>query len=89
MELIDILGLIAAALTTTAFIPQAIKTYKTKSVEDISLMMYLVFTTGLILWLIYGLIIRNIPIICANIVTTSLALMIIYFKLKYGKSAKP
>ena len=85
MEMIDILGLAAAALTTSAFLPQVIKTYKTKSVEDISLVMYLIFVTGLALWLIYGFIIMNLPIICANVITITLSLMIVYFKLKYGK----
>ncbi|NNE26536.1 MAG: SemiSWEET transporter [Saprospiraceae bacterium] len=84
MEMIDILGLLAAALTTSAFFPQVIKTYKTKSVEDISLVMYLILVTGVILWLIYGLIIMNLPLIFANIITLNLAITIIVFKIKYG-----
>lgn len=85
METIDILGLMAAACTTFAFLPQLIKVIKTKSVEDISLSMYLVFISGLIMWLIYGITIHNIPIIAANIITITLSVTIVIFKLKYGK----
>jgi MtN3 and saliva related transmembrane protein len=81
----EILGLAAAAFTTFAFLPQVLQLIKTKSVDDISLSMYLVFITGLILWLIYGFIIGNIPIICANIITISLTATIIFLKLKYGR----
>jgi MtN3 and saliva related transmembrane protein len=78
-----ILGLLAGALTTIAFVPQVIKTWKTKSAEDLSLGMYSIFCTGVVLWLIYGLIKWDIPIIVANIVTFSLAMTILYFKLVY------
>lgn len=83
MSLIILLGLAAGALTTIAFVPQVVRTWKTKSAHDLSLGMYSILCTGVLLWLIYGLIIEDIPIIVANSVTLSLALIILYFKLTY------
>ncbi len=83
MTLIILLGLTAGALTTIAFVPQVIRTWKTKSAQDLSLGMYIILCTGILLWLIYGVIITDIPIIVANAVTLSLALIILYFKLTY------
>nr|WP_299527661.1 SemiSWEET transporter [uncultured Lutibacter sp.] len=77
------IGLIAAVLTTTAFVPQVYKTWKTKSAGNISLTMYITMFIGIILWLIYGIHLNSIPMILANSVTAVLALMIIIFKLKY------
>lgn len=78
-----LLGLVAGALTTIAFIPQVVRTWKTKSAHDLSLGMYSILCTGVLLWLIYGVLIKDIPIILANAVTLSLALTILYFKLAY------
>ncbi len=83
MTAIMILGLVAAGLTTVAFIPQVHKTWKTKSAKDLSLGMYLIFTSGVILWLIYGILKDDIPIIAANVVTLSLTLVLLYFKIFY------
>lgn len=83
MSFILILGLTAATLTTIAFIPQVIKTWKTKSAEDLSLGMYSIFCTGVLLWLIYGILIEDIPVIAANTVTLILALTILFFKFFY------
>lgn len=83
MSAIMILGLVAAVLTTIAFVPQVFKTWKSKSAGDLSLGMYLILTTGVILWLIYGILKEDIPIIAANVVTLSLALTLLYFKLFY------
>lgn len=85
MTLLTLLGLAAGALTTIAFVPQVIKTWKSKSAEDLSLGMYSIFCTGVVLWLIYGLIKWDIPIIAANAVTFSLAMTILYFKLVYKR----
>lgn len=79
----EIIGLVAAILTTAAFVPQVYKTWKTKSVDDISLTMYSVLFMGLILWLVYGISINSLPIIIANSVTGILVLMVIAFKFKY------
>lgn len=83
MTAIMILGLVAAGLTTVAFIPQVHKTWKSRSAKDLSLGMYLIFTSGVILWLIYGILKEDIPIIAANVVTLSLTLILLYFKTFY------
>ena len=79
----ELLGYIAACCTTIAFVPQVMKTYRSKSAEGLSLGMFLLFTSGIILWLIYGIMINEYPIIIANLVTLVLALILIYFKLRY------
>ena len=78
----EIIGLVAAALTTSAFIPQVYKVYKEKSGVGISLTMYLIFFVGLSLWLLYGYLVGSISIVIANGVTLILAAIIIYYKLK-------
>lgn len=83
MDYISAIGLIAGALTTISFLPQVIKTWKTKSAKDISLGMFMIFCTGVLLWLIYGFMVEDIPIIVANIFTFSLASTILYFKLTF------
>jgi len=88
MDTVEIIGYAAALLTTISFLPQAIHTWKTQSVEDISLGMYGTFTLGVILWLIYGIIINNIPIILANTVTGSLSVVILILKIRHGNSNK-
>lgn len=83
MESITIVGLAAGFCTTIAFLPQAVKTWKSKSAKDLSLGMYLIFCTGVALWLTYGILISDLPIILTNIVTLTLALSILYFKLTF------
>jgi MtN3 and saliva related transmembrane protein len=78
----DIIGSIAATLTTVAFIPQAISVVKTKCTEGISFTMYLMFTVGVLLWLVYGVMISSMPIIIANIITFILACIILWYKYK-------
>jgi MtN3 and saliva related transmembrane protein len=78
----EVIGLSAAFLTTSAFIPQVYKIYKEKNAEGISLTMYLILFTGVILWFVYGLLIGSLSIIIANGVTALLQLSIIIFKLK-------
>jgi len=78
----EIVGLLAAFLTTSAFIPQVYKIYKEKNAAGISLTMYIILFTGVILWLIYGILISSLSIIIANGVTALLLLSIIIFKLK-------
>lgn len=79
----EIIGLIAGVLTTSAFVPQVYKTWKLKSAESLSLTMYLVFFVGIILWLVYGIAINSLAMIFANSVTAFLALLLIFFKLRY------
>ena len=77
------IGFFAAFCTTIAFYPQAVKVWKTKSTKDISLSMFIIFTIGVFSWLVYGVVISNLPIILANTVTLTLSLFILIYKLKY------
>ena len=81
--IIKYIGFFAAFCTTFAFLPQAIKVYKTKSTKDISLYMFLIFTIGVLSWLIYGLIIADLPVILANAVTLVLSFFILIYKILY------
>jgi MtN3 and saliva related transmembrane protein len=83
MEPYTILGLIAAICTTISFVPQAIRVIKTKQTRDISLGMYLIFSTGTFLWLLYGIFTKDIPIIAANSITFIFSFTILALKLKY------
>lgn len=69
---ITLIGLAAAACTTLAFLPQAVKNWRTKSAGDLSFTTFGLFTVGVLLWLAYGLLIRDLPIILANLVTAVL-----------------
>lgn len=80
---IEILGLVAAVFTTSAFVPQVYKTWKTKSAKELSLTMFLVFFSGLMMWLVYGVFINSLSVILANSITGLFSLVLIYFKLKY------
>ena len=77
------IGFFAAFCTTIAFLPQAIKVYKTKSTKDISLLMFLIFTIGVLSWLLYGFVINDLPVILANAVTLILSLFILLYKIKF------
>ena len=79
-----ILGLLAATLTTISFVPQVIRTWKLKKTDEISLGMYLLFCSGVLLWFIYGWMIKDTPVMLANGLTLILASIILFFKLKYG-----
>jgi len=79
----EIIGLIAAVLTTSAFVPQVIKAWRTKSTKSLSLPMYLIFFVGIMLWLIYGFHLNSLAMILSNIITGILALILIILKLKY------
>ena len=78
------IGYIAATLTTVAFVPQALKTLRTRDTRAISLGMYVVFAVGLCFWLAYGIVLGSWPIILSNIVTLALALLILALKLRHG-----
>ena len=76
------IGILAAILTTSAFIPQVYKIYKEKNAEGVSLTMYIILFIGVLLWLVYGVLIGSLSIIIANGVTAMLQLLVIIFKLK-------
>jgi MtN3 and saliva related transmembrane protein len=80
----DLLGYIAAVLTTIAFVPQAIKAFRTRSTKDMSLTMWLLLFTGVFCWLIYGILLRAGPIIAANAVTLVLVGAVLILKLRNG-----
>lgn len=83
MDWITSIGFIAAACTTFAFIPQALKTIKTKHTKDLSLVMYIVVNIGIFLWLIYGILRNDYPVLIANAVTLIFTSTILYLKIKY------
>jgi len=83
MEWLDLVGTLAGSLTTLAFIPQVLKTWRSRSAHDISLLMFLIFTIGVGCWLIYGIGLGSLPIIIANGVTLFLAGCILVMKLHY------
>ncbi len=83
MEIITVIGLLAGTFTTISFLPQVIKTWKTRSTRDVSLGMFSLFCIGVFLWLVYGILVGDLPIIITNIVTFLLAATILWFKLKY------
>lgn len=85
METVNWIGFVAGTLTTIAFLPQLQRTWRTKSADDMSLAMLLIFTTGVFLWLIYGLYLTAWPIIVTNAITFILTLTILALKLKYRK----
>jgi MtN3 and saliva related transmembrane protein len=76
-------GYVAATLTTVAFVPQAVKTLRTRDTRSISLYMYLVFTVGIVFWLLYGIALHSWPMIVSNVVTLGLAGTILVMKLRW------
>jgi MtN3 and saliva related transmembrane protein len=88
MDLPDFLGYTAATLSTAAFIPQVWRTFRTKDVSGISLRMYSIFTAGIAVWLAYGIVLREPPMMVANSLSLVLACAVLVMKLKYGKRAK-
>ncbi len=79
--MIEIIGYAAALLTTISFLPQVIKTIRTKDTQGISLFMYLLFVAGIVLWLIYGISISNMVIILANALTLGLSSIVLGYKI--------
>jgi MtN3 and saliva related transmembrane protein len=80
----DWLGYAAATLTTMSFVPQAVRTIRTRETHGISLWMYVLFTVGVACWLGYGLLLGSWPMILANLFTVVLAAIILLLKLRYG-----
>ena len=85
---IDLFGFFAALLTTIAFLPQLYKTWKTKSADDVSLIMLILFIIGLFCWIIYGFKINSIPILFANIITFIFNFSILILKITYSKNSQ-
>lgn len=85
---IEVIGLIAAVLTTSAFLPQVYRTWKTKDVSGLSLPMLLLFFIGIVLRFVYGIYIESLSMILANAITIVSSFLLVYFKLKYQKTDK-
>jgi MtN3 and saliva related transmembrane protein len=79
-----IVGIAAGVLTTAAFLPQLIRVIKTKHTKDLSLVTFVLFSLGVLLWLIYGVLLKELPIILANALTLLFAVMILIMKIKHG-----
>lgn len=82
--LVTVIGTMAGALTTAAYLPQVVKVWRSRSAGDISLQMYLLMAIGVALWVIYGVMLMAWPIIGANAVALLLILTVLAFKLRYG-----
>ena len=83
-NLAELIGIIAGLLTTVAFLPQAVKIWRSKSAKDVSLAMFVCFCAGIVLWVIYGFMLGALPVILANVVTLCIAATILVFKIRYG-----
>jgi MtN3 and saliva related transmembrane protein len=83
MDSATLIGYFAGFLTTIAFVPQVLKTWKSKSASDLSLGMFLVFSLGVFCWLIYGILLAEVPMVFWNTVTLFLALALLIMKLKF------
>ena len=83
MDYVTVIGLAAACATTISFLPQAVQTIRTKDTSGISLVMYGVFTLGTFLWLVYGILSSNIPVVFANVITLIFASIILIYKIRY------
>lgn len=83
MDIVKLIGLVAGFCTTVAFLPQVIKTWRSRSTKDISLGMFLFFVLGVFLWLVYGVMLSDLPIVLANGLTLILAGCILYFKITF------
>lgn len=79
------IGYLAAALTTGAFLPQVVKVWRTRSVADISLGMYVGFVLGVALWIVYGILIRSVPVVAANGATLALATAVLVAKVRFSR----
>jgi MtN3 and saliva related transmembrane protein len=86
MNSTQLLGLVAGACTTIAFLPQVIKTWKSRTAKDLSLGMFSFFCFGVLLWLIYGIMMHDLPVIIANLFTLVLASILLFFKLSFKES---
>jgi MtN3 and saliva related transmembrane protein len=83
MNGVSLVGYIAAFLTTVAYLPQVVRAWRTRSTHDVSLLMFLLMSLGVFMWLAYGLLIRDVPMIAANAATLVLAGSILYLKIRY------
>jgi MtN3 and saliva related transmembrane protein len=86
--LVSIVGVVAAILTTSSFLPQMIKAYRTKSMHDVSRYLMSMFATGTVLWMVYGIYKSDFVIVGANAIATVLNVVLLFMKFSYGKPTK-
>ncbi|HDL86698.1 MAG TPA: hypothetical protein ENH11_10325 [Candidatus Acetothermia bacterium] len=84
ISLTTLVGLVAGALTTSAFLPQALKAWRTRSTHDLSLSTFVMLTAGIVLWLAYGLLLQDPPLVIANAITLVFAAAILWIKARHG-----
>lgn len=84
MLITTLIGLMAAICTTCSFLPQVIRAWRTRSTRDVSAWMFILLVTGNSLWLVYGTLIGDLPLVIANLVTLGLVGIILALKLRYG-----
>jgi MtN3 and saliva related transmembrane protein len=85
-ETMEIIGIVAGCCTTASFVPQVVHTWRTRSVSDISLRMYLLLCFGVALWLVYGVLVDSLAVMLANAVTLLLAAAVLVMKLLFGRN---
>jgi MtN3 and saliva related transmembrane protein len=83
MDTTLVIGYIAGTLTTISFLPQVIRTWKMRETKDFSLAMLLLFATGILLWMVYGIWTGSLPVILANVITFLLIMILLAMKIKY------
>jgi MtN3 and saliva related transmembrane protein len=86
MHALDILGMVAGSISAITFLPQVIKTWQTKSAKDISMLMFTFATISVIMWLVYGIILGNIPIIFTNSMVLLFSVIMLYFKYRFREA---
>lgn len=84
MLITTLIGLLAATCTTGSFLPQVIRAWRTRSTRDVSALMFVLLVTGNALWLLYGVLIGDLPLVVANLITITLVAIILALKLRYG-----
>ncbi len=84
MLITTLIGLLAATCTTGSFLPQVIRAWRTRSTRDVSALMFVLLVTGNALWLLYGALIGDLPLVVANLITITLVAIILALKLRYG-----
>lgn len=82
---VEMVGYLAAILTTLAFIPQVVRTWRTRSAEDLSFPMLVAFSLGVFLWLVYGVLLESAPMVAANVVTFALSVFLTILQRRFRK----
>jgi len=88
MTALQVLGMTAGSISAITFLPQVIKTWKSRSAEDISMLTFTFATISVIMWLVYGIILKDIPIIYTNSLVLVCSVIMLYFKIRFGKKQK-